>query len=134
MSDLDALVFANEAFYQAFTDRDIDAMEALWAPTESVTCIHPGWGALSGREEVLESWAAIISNPDSPPIRSLAPHAVMHGDTGYVICFEEIAGQFLIATNVFIRDGRLWKMVHHQAGPTSVAPDTSEDDTEAPMH
>lgn len=134
MSDLDALVFANEAFYQAFTDRDIDAMEALWAPTDSVTCIHPGWGALSGREEVLESWAAIIANPESPPIRSLAPHAVTHGDTGYVICFEEIAGQFLIATNVFIRDGRLWKMVHHQAGPTSVTPDTSEDDSDTPMH
>ena len=27
MSDIDALLFANEAFYRAFADRDADAMD-----------------------------------------------------------------------------------------------------------
>jgi len=41
--DIQAALFANEAFYRAFADRDIDAMDALWARGEPVLCIHPGW-------------------------------------------------------------------------------------------
>ena len=36
-------------------------------------------------------------------------------------------GNFLVATNVFVREGRLWKLVHHQAAPTSVRPQADED-------
>lgn len=126
MSDTDAVLFANEAFYRAFADRDEDAMDALWSDTDQVACLHPGWGPLIGREEVVESWKAIIRNPDSPEILCHTPHAHVYGNTAYVICFEEIGGSFLVATNVFVRDGRLWKMVHHQAGPTSVRPEVEE--------
>ncbi len=126
MPERTALLFANEAFYRAFADRDMDAMEEVWSATAPVACIHPGWGALSGREDVLESWAAIIANPDSPDIRVQAPEAILHGDVGFVICYEEIAGQYLIATNVFVRDGRIWRMVHHQAGPTAAVPEPDE--------
>jgi hypothetical protein len=35
-----------------------------------------------------------------------------------VICVEHLDGGDLIATNVFAREGTLWKLVHHQAGPT----------------
>ena len=31
MSDTDAVLFANEAFYQAFADRDEPAMETVWS-------------------------------------------------------------------------------------------------------
>ena len=42
--------------------------------------------------------------------------------SGVVVCYEEIEGQFLIATNMFVRDGPLWKMIHHQSGPTQGRP------------
>ena len=108
-------------FTALFADRDEDAMDDLWSVSEQVACLHPGWGPLFGREEVLSTWTAIIRNPDSPILCHDA-HAHVYGETAYVICFEEIAGNFLVATNVFVREGRLWKMVHHQAGPTSVRP------------
>lgn len=126
MSDTDAVLFANEAFYRAFADRDEDAMETLWSDTDQVACLHPGWGPLFGREEVVESWKAIIRNPESPEILCHDPRTHVHGNTAYVICFEEIMGNFLVATNVFVREGRVWKMVHHQAGPTSVRPQPVE--------
>ena len=126
MSDTDAVLFANEAFYRAFADRDEAAMDDLWSATEQVACLHPGWGPLFGRDEVVESWKAIIRNPDSPEILCHDARAHVYGNTAYVICFEEIAGSFLVATNVFVRDGSLWKMVHHQAGPTSVRPQVEE--------
>ena len=53
MPDREALLFANEAFYLAFADRDMEAMETTWSATTPVACIHPGWGVLTGRDEVL---------------------------------------------------------------------------------
>jgi len=123
-----ALLFVNEVFYRAFADREIDAMAELWSETAALTCIHPGWGMLEGREEVMESWAAIISNLDSPNIECRAPKAYLHGDTGIIICFEQIQDQYLIATNVFVREGKVWKMVHHQSGPTADVPETDPDE------
>lgn len=123
MSDTDAVLFANEAFYRAFADRDEAAMNDLWSTTEQVACLHPGWGPLLGREEVISSWVAIIRNSDSPTILCHDAHAHVYGNTASVICFEEIDGNFLIATNLFVREGRVWKLVHHQAGPTSARPD-----------
>ena len=127
MSDTDAVLFANEAFYRAFADRDESAMDALWSDTDQVACLHPGWGPLFGRDVVVESWKAIIRNDDSPEILCHDPHAHVYGDTAYVICFEEILDSFLVATNVLVREGRVWKMVHHQAGPTSAQPETQQD-------
>jgi hypothetical protein len=132
VAERDALLFANEAFYRAFADRDMLAMENVWSETAPIACIHPGWGALSGREQVLESWAAIIANTDSPDIQVHAPVPHLYGDVGFVVCYEEIAGQYLIATNVFVRDGKVWRMVHHQAGPTAAVPEPDDPDETKP--
>ena len=115
--DRDAILFANEAFYRAFAERNFPAMEELWARSHPVACIHPGWGPLSGRKEVMASWEAILQHPSQPTVACLSPEAFILGDTAYVICFEEVAGSYLLATNIFVRQGSVWRMVHHQAGP-----------------
>ncbi len=134
MPESDAVLFANEAFYRAFADRDAEAMLDLWSRTAQVACVHPGWGALFGQEAVMESWLAIIRNPQSPPILCHDARARLFGDTAAVICFEEIQGNFLIATNLFVREGRLWKMVHHQAGPTAARPEIVTPGTQGPVN
>jgi ketosteroid isomerase-like protein len=121
--DHDAVLFANEAFYRAFATRDLKAMDEIWARHCPVACIHPGWGPLHGREAVMRSWAGILANPDSPAVVCQGPRAVIFGDTAMVVCFEAVPGGFLIATNLFVRQGHLWKLVHHQAGPTNAEPE-----------
>ena len=121
MSDEDAVLAANEAFYRAFAARDFAAMDALWAAEAPVACIHPGWDALVGREAVMESWAAILGGPGAPQIRCEAPRAFVLGDGAFVICREALEAGRLIATNVFVRERDGWRMVHHQAGPASQA-------------
>ena len=48
-----AVLFANDAFYLAFCNRDLDAMDAIWARETPITCNHPGWDPLSDRDEVM---------------------------------------------------------------------------------
>lgn len=126
MSDRDAVLFANEAFYMAFAERNMEAMEKSWAESETVTCIHPGWGVLQGHEKVMQSWLSILANPDSPEISCRNATAHVHGAMAVVTCFEEIDGNFLIASNIFVKDGSTWRLVHHQAGPTNDTPSAEE--------
>ncbi len=127
MSELDAVLFANEAFYRAFADRDMDAMAEAWAENTAVSCIHPGWGLLEGRDEVLQSWQAILTNPGAPVIQCLAARVHLRDEMAYVICYEEIEGNYLIATNIFVHEGRRWRLIHHQAGATAEDPPKDED-------
>ena len=129
----DAVLFANEAFYRAFVDRDFDAMDALWSRRVHVACIHPGWSPIAGREQVMASWRGILSNPQSPQVACRRPQAFMQGESAFVICFEEVDGSFLIATNYFAREGSGWKMTHHQAGPVP-APEGEDETVASPMH
>tara|TARA_Y100000739_G_C20405934_1_gene372291 strand:- start:5 stop:409 length:405 start_codon:yes stop_codon:yes gene_type:complete len=126
MSEREAVLFANDAFYLCFTGEDADGMDTLWALNAPVTCIHPGWEALHGRKAVLESWRSIIAG-GAPKIRCREPEVAIYGDFANVICFEEMDGGFLIATNTFVREDKQWKMVHHQAGPTRGKPAEEED-------
>jgi hypothetical protein len=111
-----ALLFANEAFYAAFARRDIEAMEEVWSRNATLACIHPGWDLLVGRELVMATWRAILSGPQ-PPVTFDNAQAVIWGETGLVACHEHVEGAALIASNLFVREGKIWKMVHHQSGP-----------------
>jgi hypothetical protein len=128
MSQHEAVLFANEAFYLAFCSRDLLAMADLWATGVPVSCIHPGWAPLLGRDDVLQSWEGILSGDASPTITCHGPRAHVYGEAATVLCYERVPQSYLIATNIFIREGGLWKIVHHQAGPTNGAPATERGD------
>lgn len=132
MTDRRAILSANDAFYKAFQGRDIRAMAEIWAASAAVTCIHPGWRPLFGREAVLGSWAAILAGREAPSIARVRPEVSVLGDTGYVLCYEVLDAVFLVATNIFVREAKVWRLVHHQAGaaPSPVA--TSDQAPDAP--
>ena len=108
---------ANESFYAAFAGGDVGAMDVVWARAHPVTCIHPGWNVLSGREAVMESWEAILSNPEQPRIVAGGAQVQVLGEVAIVTCRELVAGNPLAATNIFVREDGRWRMVHHHAGP-----------------
>lgn len=114
------ILFANEAFYQAFADGDAAAMTALWAEEAPIACLHPGWEPLFEREHVIASWRAILEKP--PAVRCLAPRVHDHGEVAFVLCWEAVGDQYLLATNIFAREAGRWRMVHHQSGPTNGKP------------
>jgi ketosteroid isomerase-like protein len=110
---------ANEAFYRAFNQKDAEAMERAWSASESITCIHPGWNLLRGREDVLDSWRTILSNAGQPRIVTGGAGVTFLGDTALVLCRELVAGSALVATNVFVLEDDAWRLLHHQSGPVA---------------
>lgn len=119
MSDSDAVLAANEAFYRAFAVGDVAAMDAVWARHAAVACIHPGWAVLRGRDAVMESWRVILETPGRPQISCRDATADVVGDAAFVTCYEDVNQGILAATNIFVREDGAWRMVHHQAGPTA---------------
>jgi ketosteroid isomerase-like protein len=118
----------NAAFYRAFADRDVEAMDALWAHDARVACIHPGWRTLHGRDAVMDSWRSILDSPDAPEIAVSGASAYATGDMAFVICIESLEGGRLAATNVFVRESGEWRIVHHQAGPIARGRDEGDGD------
>ena len=116
-------LFANEAFYLAFAEGDFPAMEQIWSQRDALVCIHPGWSALLEREAILASWQAILGNAQQPKITHYGARAVSMGNCVAVICYEELPGSVLAATNVFVEEGGRPRMVAHQSGPCSSPPE-----------
>jgi hypothetical protein len=116
MTDKGAILAANAAYYHAFATGDFAKMSGLWAE-EDVSCIHPGWPVLVGRQPILESYASILRNPNQERIEHRNHIAMISGDEGRVFCVEIVGGMGLAATNWFRRINGAWRMIHHQASP-----------------
>lgn len=122
-----ALLRANSAFYSAFAERDMEAMDELWAHATPVACVHPGWPPLHGRDEVMASWRSILLSGESPRVRCEQAKAFVLGATGFVTCVEHVDGGRLVATNTFALEDGLWQIVHHHAGPLSALAEDAGD-------
>jgi len=116
MSDDDDILAANAAYYRAFTDGDFAAMDRIWAE-DNVSCIHPGWPVIIGREAILDSYREIMRNPNQDRIEPRNETVLASGDEARVICVEFVGGAALAATNLFRRIDGAWLMTHHQASP-----------------
>jgi ketosteroid isomerase-like protein len=125
--DREGVSQANHAFYRAFVNRDLAAMETLWAKATPVACLHPGQAPLLTRDAIMASWQAILRNPSSPTeIRLIEDSIVVRGPMAVVVCREILPSAHLMATNAFVREGDMWKMAHHQS---ALAPPPSDRQT-----
>jgi hypothetical protein len=117
MTTQTAVLEANERFYHAFNTKDLALMDVVWARENAVTCVHPGWNLLEGRQDVLESWRNILANPNQARIVAGGANVTLIGDLAIVVCRELVAGSPLIATNLFVMENGEWLLLHHQSGP-----------------
>ncbi|THA60136.1 DUF4440 domain-containing protein [Streptomyces sp. A0958] len=147
-ADIAAVEQAHTAFYEALEQGDLEALTALWLPGEDLTvsCVHPGWPVLSGRGEVLRSYALIMANTEYIQFFLTDVGVSMTGDTALVTCTENIlsggpaeegsslgplVGQLVVATNVFRRTPDGWKLWSHHGSPV-LAETGEEEDEETP--
>ncbi|MEX1364381.1 MAG: nuclear transport factor 2 family protein [Nannocystaceae bacterium] len=122
--DEEAVLAANTSFYSAFARFDFAAMDELWSSEAEVTCVHPGWPPIRGREPVMQSWRAIFQNTDGVVPVCEGPSCYVLGDAAYVLCRERLGGGVLVATNVFARGDGGWVLVHHHSSALARVPPT----------
>lgn len=120
---------AEAAFYDAFAKSDLEAMMSVWADEDEVYCVHPGAPRISGVANVRESWRRVFNSGQTLSFQLRARHEI-HGMMIAVHSVYEqitIAGQGpartpLLATNIYLRTDRGWRMVAHHASPAPAAP------------
>lgn len=131
------LRFANDAFYQAFRDRELAAMERLWAQRLPLLCAHPGARPLYERAAVLESWNQILSRPSCPVLEHRIECIHRYGPLALITGYEWSRAQpdgVLLATNGFMEEDGQYRMVLHQAGPVRAVTMTRAPDPRVPIH
>lgn len=121
-ADLEAVLEANQAFYEAFEARDIDAMSDLWEHADRVVCTHPGSVTLRGWGLIVGSWYSLFDNSEHLQFIVTNARAEVEGDIGWVVCDENIlggAGGGTVETlNLFAKQaGGRWRMIGHHASP-----------------
>ena len=124
-SDKEAVLAANEAFYRAFSNRDLRSMTLLWWPGSTSLCIHPGGQVLTGWEAIRASWESIFRNTDSNEIDLEIIKVEIDQALAYVIVRETVLqssrGRKVkapsIATNIFQKMAQKWYLVHHHGSP-----------------
>ncbi len=144
-TDVELVEEANTAFYETMERGDFERLSTLWLDDE-ISCIHPGWPVLSGRGEVLRSYALIMANTDYIQFFLTDVKVSLAGETALVTCTENIlsggpaedggelgplVGQLVVATNVFRRTSEGWKIWSHHGSPVLTESD-DEDDEESP--
>ncbi|MFG3499212.1 nuclear transport factor 2 family protein [Streptomyces sp. NPDC047928] len=147
-TDTEAVELANTAFYEAMERGDFEAISELWLDEShsDISCVHPGWPVLSGRGEVLRSYALIMANTDYIQFFLTDVKVSVAGDTALVTCTENIlsggpaedgaelgplVGQLVVATNVFRRTPDGWRVWSHHGSPVLAESGDDEDDDNA---
>ena len=115
-------MFANDAFYLAFAQKDFNAMQRLWATRCPTLCIHPGWPAIHERAGIVASWRRILGNPEQPGIDFYNATAYRAGSVVMVTCYEELPGSICVASNGFVKEDGAMRMFHHHSGACAEPP------------
>ena len=117
---------AEDAFYQAFRDGDIETMRAVWSAAGDVVCVHPAHTALSGYAEVMASWESILATTEGFDIRFVCRQRLAGDSLVVHVGVEEITAAdgnrvTVPATNAYRRTGESWQLCLHHASPVQVA-------------
>lgn len=122
------ILFANDTFYAAFTSGDVAAMAGAWVTSYPIVCLHPGARPIFDREEMMQSWEDILSDPGVSELTFHSPEVVMSEHTALVVGYETFGDSTLAASNGFVLENNVWRMFSHHAGPCHDAPSAPEND------
>ena len=144
MSVVTEIETLNQEFYNAIEGADLDRMEEIWAedtPDRVAICVHPGWSMLTGRGEVMRSWALIMANTPYIQFVLTDVRTSVLGDVAVVSCAENIltaddegdtgfvAGK-VVATNTFVLTPHGWRLWIHHGSPVLQHGEDDEDGQE----
>ena len=122
---------AESAFYEAFMKRDLDGMMSVWADDDEVYCVHPRGARITGVAQVRDSWRQIFASGQNIRFEVREQHLLQAMMVSIHSVYEQISveGQertraSVIATNIYMRTDRGWRMMAHHASPAPAVEQT----------
>jgi len=115
---------AEQRFYEALREADLDKLMSLWAEDDEVVCIHPGGPRMVGWEAVRVAFEAVFSNGpihvQPTNVRRIhtmdsAVHSVV--EQVQLRTDEGVRTGYVMATNVYAKTAQGWRLVMHHASP-----------------
>jgi ketosteroid isomerase-like protein len=125
MTIADDLLATNQAFYQAFEQLDINALELIWSKSPNVSCIHPGRAALKGLDQIRFSWDQIFRNTKQLEVAIDVMAVELRGPLAYVLLLENLVQVVpekrmevqTLVTNIFEFEDGNWFLLHRHSSP-----------------
>lgn len=122
---------AQDTFYQALAEGDIDTLMSVWVSDESVLCILPSGERLSGLDAIRETHEEIFSRGgvrvgwqelQSFETGTVSVHHVL--EQFEIEQPHELPQSFITyATNVFLRTPQGWQIILHHASQAAHEPE-----------
>ena len=111
-----------ETFYAALRAGDLERLMACWADDDEVICIHPGGLRLVGLRAVRDSFRELLAEGGvrmqvQEVQRVHAPGCCIHSvvERLEVMTGEGLRHGYLLATNVYAKTERGWRLMMHHA-------------------
>lgn len=112
-------------FYEAMQKGDIEQLMSCWADEDDIVCIHPGGARIVGAGAIRAAFDTLFTQGGSISIRpdgirrvdsmASAVHSVL--ERVEVMSEEGPVQAFVLATNVYHKTPRGWRLVMHHASP-----------------
>ncbi len=116
---------AEQAFYEALENANIEALMDLWSEDDEIVCVHPNGVRLVGHVAVRNGWKALFAsgpvNMRRSEVQVMQSGMVsVHSVIEQVIVAHEggTAVVQVYATNVYFKGPQGWRMVLHHASTT----------------
>jgi ketosteroid isomerase-like protein len=119
---------AEDAYYDAIDEQDLEALMAVWENSQEVLCLLPMMPAQSGKDGIRKLWEPLMQGDNSLDIQTRHLTWIETSDLAIHLIEELVrnpgqAGpQAVYATNIFRRSGEGWRLLMHQNSPTPPPP------------
>lgn len=121
-----AIAQVNVDFFRAFEEGNPEKIAMLWASTVPISCVHPGWQPVVGREAVLASFVSILAKTAGVRFSLRNMQIFLWCECAWVLLLEEWSpllrdGEsppiILQTTHILVEEERRWKLTHRHASP-----------------
>jgi ketosteroid isomerase-like protein len=116
---------AEDTFYDALEEGDLDKMMKAWADSEEIVCIQPLREQVQGRKAVRQSWQEVFASGANIEIEIHHKQWIETPEMAIHIVHEQLVFNGdrmrlpppLMATNVYLKNELSWHLLLHHASP-----------------
>lgn len=119
---------AEDAYYDAIDELDIEALMGTWEESEEVLCLLPMMPAQRGKGAIREAWGALLQ-PDHRLDMEVVHLSWIETDGLAIHLVEErvkapqqAEAHRVYATNIYRKGSQGWQLLMHQNSPTPPPP------------